>query len=165
MFNRILDMNRIQKNYQDKINQKINGFYNIIKFSFEVFPPKDLILEEKLWASICCLKELHPSFFSVTYGANSGEREKTYDITQKIRNKTHILTSPHLTCAGLTATELQKIAEYYWNHGIQSVVALRGDINSNSYKHTMYAVDLVVLLKKVANFDISVAVYPELHPE
>ncbi|MDE5285781.1 MAG: methylenetetrahydrofolate reductase, partial [Buchnera aphidicola] len=71
----------------------------------------------------------------------------------------------HLTCVNTSPSELQSIAEKYWCNGIKSIVALRGDAPEKCYKHKMYALDLVLLLKKIADFDISVAAYPELHPE
>lgn len=158
-------MNFFNRYHQDIINEKKENISNIIQCSFEFFPPKNLILEEKLWMSIAHLSKLKPSFFSVTYGANSGEREKTYDVVKKIHLETKITTAPHLTCVDSTFSDLQKIAENYWKNGIKSIVALRGDTQKKDYKHKMYAVDLVILLKKIANFDISVAAYPERHPE
>lgn len=158
-------MNFFSEYHKEIINQKLENMRNSINCSFEFFPPKNSFLEKNLWSSIKRLSELKPKFFSVTYGANSGEREKTYDIVKKIYKKTGIITAAHLTCIDSTPVELKKIAENYWENGIKSIVALRGDTLEKNYKHNMYALDLVVLLKKIANFDISVAAYPELHPE
>ncbi len=151
--------------HQDIINQKMENLRNIMKCSFEFFPPKNLMLEETLWSSVKQLSKLKPNFFSVTYGANNGEYKKTYDIVKKINNKTGINTAAHLTCINSTPDRLKKIAKHYWDNGIQSIIALRGDTLEKNHKHKIYALDLVVLLKKIANFDISVAAYPELHPE
>ncbi|WAI18229.1 MAG: methylenetetrahydrofolate reductase [Buchnera aphidicola (Acyrthosiphon caraganae)] len=151
--------------HKDIVNQKLENVRNNIQCSFEFFPPKSSSLEENLWISVKHLTRLRPKFFSVTYGANSGEREKTYDIVKKIYEKTGVITAAHLTCVNSTSDELKKIAQNYWKNGIKSIVALRGDTLNKNYKHTMYALDLVVLLKKVADFDISVAAYPECHPE
>ncbi|QFQ31902.1 methylenetetrahydrofolate reductase [Buchnera aphidicola] len=151
--------------YQDIMNQKLNNLNNKIQCSFEFFPAKSIDLEKKLLSSAVKLSQLQPFFFSVTYGANSGERKKTYDIVKKIHQKTGIVTAPHLTCVDSTPDELEKIAKFYWENGIRSVFALRGDSYNTDHPHTMYAYDLVVLLKKIADFDISVAAYPETHPE
>ncbi|CAL4318267.1 5,10-methylenetetrahydrofolate reductase [Buchnera aphidicola (Protaphis terricola)] len=159
-------MNFLKNKYhEDIINQKLNNLNTIIQCSFEFFPPKNINLEKKLFSSIEQLIQLKPFFFSVTYGANSGERKKTYDTVKKIYNKTGVITTPHLTCVDSTPNELKEIAKFYWENGIRSIFALRGDSNNINYQHKMYAFDLVYLLKKVANFDISVAAYPEIHPE
>lgn len=158
---------RFSKNkyHKDIIDHKLNNLNKKIKYSFEFFPPKNIDLEEKLFSSVIKLNELKPFFFSVTYGANSGEREKTYKIVKKIHEKTGVITAPHLTCVDSSPIELEKIAKFYWKNGIRSIFALRGDSNNTDHSHRMYAYDLVVLLKKIANFDISVAAYPEIHPE
>ncbi|QIQ41667.1 MAG: methylenetetrahydrofolate reductase [Buchnera aphidicola (Microlophium carnosum)] len=158
-------MNMFAEYHQDIMNQKLENIRNSIQCSFEFFPPKNDFLEKNLWSSVKRLSKLKPKFFSVTYGANTGEREKTYDIVKKIYKKTGVVTAAHLTCVDSTPIELKKIAEHYWKNGIKSIVALRGDTLEKNYKHNMYALDLVILLKKIANFDISVAAYPELHPE
>lgn len=158
-------MNFLNNYHQDIINQKLENLRNNVKCSFEFFPPKSTNAEEKLFSTVLKLSKLKPFFFSVTYGANSGERQNTYNIVQKIYKKTGITTAPHLTCVDAKFDELKKIAKFYWDNGIRSIVALRGDASQKAYQHKMYAVDLVLLLKKVANFDISVAAYPEMHPE
>jgi len=158
-------MTIINQYHQDIVKKKLKNLNDIIKCSFEFFPPKNLISEEKLWSVVFKLSQLKPFFFSVTYGANSGEREKTFNIVKRIYEKTSITTAPHLTCVDSTLDELKEIAKCYWDNGIRSIVALRGDAPQKKYRHKIYAVDLVLLLKKVANFDISVAAYPEKHPE
>ncbi|QFQ32791.1 methylenetetrahydrofolate reductase [Buchnera aphidicola (Aphis fabae)] len=153
------------KYHKDIIDQKLNNLNKKMKYSFEFFPPKNIDSENKLFNSVIKLNELKPFFFSVTYGANSGEREKTYKIVKKIHEKTGVITAPHLTCVDSTTLELEKIAKFYWENGVRSIFALRGDSNDKYHLHEMYACDLVILLKKIADFDISVAAYPETHPE
>ena len=111
------------------------------------------------------LSNLKPKFVSVTYGANSGERDRTHSIIKGIKDRTGLEAAPHLTCIDATPDELRTIARDYWNNGIRHIVALRGDLPPGSGKPEMYASDLVTLLKEVADFDISVAAYPEVHPE
>lgn len=122
-------------------------------------------MEQTLWNSIDRLSSLKPKFVSVTYGANSGERDRTHSIIKGIKDRTGLEAAPHLTCIDATPAELRIIARDYWNNGIRHIVALRGDLPPGSGKPEMYASDLVTLLKEVADFDISVAAYPEVHPE
>ena len=102
---------------------------------------------------------------SVTYGANSGERDRTHDVVKRIQQQTGVTAAPHLTCVDASAEELKQIARDYWDSGIRRIVALRGDLPKGVEKTDMYASDLVALLKDVHDFDISVAAYPEKHPE
>ncbi|HCW6923102.1 TPA: methylenetetrahydrofolate reductase, partial [Escherichia coli] len=136
-----------------------------INVSFEFFPPRTSEMEQTLWNSIDRLSSLKPKFVSVTYGANSGERDRTHSIIKGIKDRTGLEAAPHLTCIDATPAELRIIARDYWNNGIRHIVALRGDLPPGSGKPEMYASDLVTLLKEVADFDISVAAYPEVHPE
>lgn len=148
----------------DALNQKITELRDI-QVSFEFFPPKTEKMEETLWQSVERLAPLKPAFMSVTYGANSGERDRTHDIVKRIHKQTGINAAPHLTCVDATPEELKRIAQDYWDNGIRKIVALRGDLPDGVTKTDMYAVDLVKLLKDVADFDIAVAAYPEVHPE
>lgn len=102
---------------------------------------------------------------SVTYGANSGERDRTHDVVKRIQAETGINTAPHLTCVDATKDEIVNIAKDYWASGIRRIVALRGDLPPGINKPDMYASDLVALLKSVEDFDVSVAAYPEVHPD
>lgn len=136
-----------------------------INVSFEFFPPRTSEMEQTLWNSIDRLSSLKPKFVSVTYGANSGERDRTHSIIKGIKDRTGLEAVPHLTCIDATRDELRTIAQDYWHNGIRHIVALRGDLPPGSGKPDMYASDLVTLLKDVADFDISVAAYPEVHPE
>ncbi|MBL4829825.1 MAG: methylenetetrahydrofolate reductase [Aliivibrio sp.] len=149
----------------DSLNQNIAELGDNINVSFEFFPPSSEKMEETLWSSIHRLKSLKPKFVSVTYGANSGERDRTHSIIKEIKDQTGLVAAPHLTCIDASRDELKSIAKDYWNSGIRNIVALRGDLPPNSGKPEMYATDLVELLKKEADFDISVAAYPEVHPE
>ena len=150
---------------RDALNQSLAEFQGQINVSFEFFPPRTSEMEQTLWNSIDRLSNLKPKFVSVTYGANSGERDRTHSIIKGIKDRTGLEAAPHLTCIDATPDELRTIARDYWNNGIRHIVALRGDLPPGSGKPEMYASDLVTLLKEVADFDISVAAYPEVHPE
>ena len=150
---------------RDALNQSLAEVQGQINVSFEFFPPRTSEMEQTLWNSIDRLSSLKPKFVSVTYGANSGERDRTHSIIKGIKERTGLEAAPHLTCIDATPDELRTIARDYWNNGIRHIVALRGDLPPGSGKPEMYASDLVTLLKEVADFDISVAAYPEVHPE
>ena len=150
---------------RDALNQSLAEVQGQINVSFEFFPPRTSEMEQTLWNSIDRLSSLKPKFVSVTYGANSGERDRTHSIIKGITDRTGLEAAPHLTCIDATPDELRTIARDYWNNGIRHIVALRGDLPPGSGKPEMYASDLVTLLKEVADFDISVAAYPEVHPE
>lgn len=150
---------------RDALNQSLAEVQGQINVSFEFFPPRTSEMEQTLWNSIDRLSSLKPKFVSVTYGANSGERDRTHSIIKGIKDRTGLEAAPHLTCIDATPAELRIIARDYWNNGIRHIVALRGDLPPGSGKPEMYASDLVTLLKEVADFDISVAAYPEVHSE
>ncbi|EOS94658.1 methylenetetrahydrofolate reductase [Erwinia tracheiphila] len=152
-------------NQREALNQNLAELNGQINVSFEFFPPGTSEMEHTLWASIDRLSSLKPKFVSVTYGANSGERNRTHSIIKGIKERTGLEAAPHLTCVDATRNELRAIAEDYWRNGIRHIVALRGDLSASSDKPTMYGVDLVALLREVGDFDISVAAYPEVHPE
>ena len=142
-----------------------------VEVSFEFFPPHTDKMEETLWASVQRLKDLNPSFVSVTYGADGSTRQRTHAAVERIIKETDLTAAPHLTCIGASRGEIDDIAREYWDMGIRHIVALRGDApkDADSYEpHAdgyAYASDLVAGLRKVADFDISVAAYPEVHPE
>ncbi|MCV2140683.1 methylenetetrahydrofolate reductase [Escherichia coli] len=150
---------------RDALNQSLAEVQGQINVSFEFFPPRTSEMEQTLWNSIDRLSSLKPKFVSVTYGANSGERDRTHSIIKGIKDRTGLEAAPHLTCIDATPDELRTIARDYWNNGIRHIVALRGDLPPGSGKPEIYASDLVTLLKEVADFDISVAAYPGVHPE
>ena len=158
-------MSFFHANQREALNQSLAEVQGQINVSFEFFPPRTSEMEQTLWKSIDRLSSLKPKFVSVTYGANSGERDRTHSIIKGIKDRTGLEAAPHLTCIDATPDELRTIARDYWNNGIRHIVALRGDLPPGSGKPEMYASDLVTLLKEVADFDISVAAYPEVHPE
>ncbi|EEV7783377.1 methylenetetrahydrofolate reductase [Escherichia coli] len=158
-------MSFFHSSQRDALNQSLAEVQGQINVSFEFFPPRTSEMEQTLWNSIDRLSSLKPKFVSVTYGANSGERDRTHSIIKGIKDRTGLEAAPHLTCIDATPDELRTIARDYWNNGIRHIVALRGDLPPGSGKPEMYASDLVTLLKEVADFDISVAAYPEVHPE
>ncbi|QCO14146.1 methylenetetrahydrofolate reductase [NAD(P)H] [Azospirillum brasilense] len=143
--------------------------------SFEFFPPKTEKMEQSLWQAIQRLAPLSPSFVSVTYGAGGSTRERTHNTVTRIQKETGIPAAAHFTCVGATREEIDAIARTYWDAGIRHLVALRGDppeteggVGGRYVPHPggyAYAADLVAGMKKVADFEISVAAYPESHPE
>lgn len=150
------------------LNQNLFEIAGKVNVSFEFFPPNSAQMETTLWNSVQRLKGLSPKFVSVTYGAGNSTRERTHRIISKIQTETDLTAVPHLTCIGASKSELAEIAQGYWDSGIRHIVALRGDKpegEKESNNTGMYASDLVELLKSVADFEISVAAYPEVHPE
>jgi methylenetetrahydrofolate reductase (NADPH) len=142
-----------------------------IEVSFEFFPPKTEAMTQTLWESIQTLAPLHPRFVSVTYGAGGSTRERTHQTVERILRETDLTPAAHLTCVGATREEVDRIARDYWELGVRNLVALRGDPSEPGAKYQPHpggyknAAELVAGLKKVAPFDISVAAYPEVHPE
>ena len=142
-----------------------------IGVSFEFFPPGDAAMEATLWKSLERLAPLGPRFVSVTYGADGSTRERTHHLVTRIQGETSLTGAPHLTCVGASRGEILDIARKYWDQGIRHIVALRGDPpqGQTGWKPHPdgfhYAADLVEGLAGVGNFDISVAAYPERHPE
>lgn len=144
---------------------------NSVDVSFEFFPPKNEAMEKTLWSSIEHLAVLKPRFVSVTYGADGSTRERTHAAVERILTQTDLTAAPHLTCVGARREEIDDIAREYWDMGVRHLVALRGDPPKDvaDYKpHPdgyAYASDLVAGLKKIADFEVAVAAYPEVHPE
>lgn len=143
-----------------------------INVSFEFFPPKTPKMEENLWKAIRRLEPLAPEFVSVTYGAGGSTRERTHTTVSRILNETALKPAAHLTCVDATKAEVDAVAQAYWDAGVRHIVALRGDPAEGvgqQYTPTPggyeNAADLVAGLKKIGNFEISVAGYPETHPE
>ena len=139
--------------------------------SFEFVPPNTEAMEATLWQSIERLAGLEPRFVSVTYGADGSTRERTHAAVARIIKETDLTPAPHLTCIDASRGEIDEIAREYWNMGVRHLVALRGDAPKDGGPYRphadgyAYAADLVEGLRKVADFDISVAAYPEVHPE
>lgn len=142
-----------------------------VQVSFEFFPPKTLEMEAVLWQAIGKLAPLKPRFVSVTYGADGSTRDRTHRIVSRIVSETGLVSAPHLTCVGAARSEIQDVARLYRDEGIRHIVALRGDPPQGATRYDphpggyAYAADLVHGLREVADFDISVAAYPEGHPE
>lgn len=137
--------------------------------SFEFFPPRTEALEQQLWACITRLAPLLPRFVSVTYGAGGSTRERTHATVAQLARETDLLPAAHLTCVGATRQEVDQVARAYWEAGVRHIVALRGDAAPGTAyaPHPggyAYAADLVAGLRRVADFEISVAAYPETHP-
>jgi methylenetetrahydrofolate reductase (NADPH) len=143
--------------------------------SFEFFPPGDDSMAQQLWSSIQRLAPLEPRFVSVTYGADGSTRTRTHECVMRILRETKLRVAPHLTCVAASRDEVLGIAQEYWRQGVRDLVALRGDAPAGAAgadgrycPHPdgfAYASDLVGGLKQVGNFDMSVAAYPEGHPE
>ncbi len=145
--------------------------------SFEFFPPSDDAMTRQLWSAVQRLAPLRPDFVSVTYGADGSTRSRTHECVLRILRETELAVAPHLTCVGASREEVLGIAQDYWRNGVRQMVALRGDlpggaapggtapgaaVDGGGFK---YAAELVLGLKQTANFEISVAAYPEGHPE
>jgi methylenetetrahydrofolate reductase (NADPH) len=141
-----------------------------VSVSFEFFPPKTDKMQQSLWECIERLAPLAPQFVSVTYGAGGTTRERTHETVVRIARETALKPAAHLTCVGHSKGEVDDIARRYWDEGIRHIVALRGDMpDGQAYvAHSQgyaYAADLVSGLKRIADFEISVAAYPETHPD
>jgi methylenetetrahydrofolate reductase (NADPH) len=148
---------------------------NPVTVSFEFFPPSDATMGQQLWESVQRLAPLQPNFVSVTYGADGSTRNRTHECVLRILRETNLVVAPHLTCVGASRAEVLRIAQDYWRHGVRHLVALRGDAPASQLSADgryiphpdgfAYASDLVKGLNEVGKFDISVAAYPEGHPE
>ncbi|MBV8394152.1 MAG: methylenetetrahydrofolate reductase, partial [Alphaproteobacteria bacterium] len=143
-----------------------------LKVSFEFSPPKTEAAEQMLWQTVNRLTPLSPTFFSVTYGAGGSTRQRTHETVARLKKETGIDAAAHLTCVAATQGEIDDVARAYWDAGIRHIVALRGDppggmggkysVHPGGYEN---AAALVAGLKKIAPFQISVAGYPEKHPD
>jgi methylenetetrahydrofolate reductase (NADPH) len=143
-----------------------------IDVSFEFFPPKTAAMEETLWRSIRRLEPLRPKYVSVTYGAGGSTRERTHATVARILRETTLKPAAHLTCVCATREEVDQIIRDYWDLGVRHIVALRGDPPEGvgkRYEPTpggyINAADLCAGIKKIAPFEVSVAGWPEKHPE
>lgn len=139
-------------------------------FSFELFPPRNEGEEEQLWRSLDQLSALAPRFVAVTYGAGGSTQERTHKVVERLLHDTSIVPAAHLTCVGASRAEVDAVAERYWDAGVRHIVALRGDApRGQRYQpHPAgyaYAADLVAGLRRIGDFEISVAAYPEGHTE
>lgn len=147
------------------------GLAGDIDVSFEFFPPKNAAMEESLWQVVQQLAPLAPRFVSVTYGAGGSTRERTHATVARIIAEARLPAAAHLTCVDASRAEINAVAEQYWEAGVRHIVALRGDMGEPGAPFTAHpdgyadAADLVAGLLRIAPFDISVAAYPEVHPD
>lgn len=148
-----------------------SGLPGDIDVSFEFFPPKTEKMGETLWRSLETLKPLDPRFVSVTYGAGGTTRERTHEQVVQIQREAAIPAAAHLTCVNATREEVNQVAQHYWDSGIRHIVALRGDPPEGNAAYKPHpggyanAVELIAGLKEIADFEISCAAYPEVHPD
>ena len=148
-----------------------SGLHGDIEVSFEFFPPKTEKMSETLWESVKTLEPLDPRFVSVTYGAGGSTRERTHEAVRRIVGETDIPAAAHLTCVQATREEVDDVAREYWAEGVRHIVALRGDAPDGADGYSPHpggyenAADLIAGLKRIADFEISVAAYPEVHPD
>ncbi|HEY7852092.1 MAG TPA: methylenetetrahydrofolate reductase, partial [Caulobacteraceae bacterium] len=143
-----------------------------LKVSFEFSPPKTPEAEESLWQAIRRLEPLNPEFVSVTYGAGGSTRERTHRTVMRMLAETTLAPAAHLTCVDASRAEVDEIIEDYWKAGIRHIVALRGDPpgalggayepRADGYAH---ATELAAAIAQVAPFEVSVGLYPQIHPE
>ena len=142
-----------------------------LEVSFEFFPPKSDAMDAQLWDAVRTLEPLGPRFVSVTYGAGGSTRERTHATVERLVRETALTPAAHLTCVGASRGEIDDIARCYWDCGVRHIVALRGDPPEPGTPYAPHAegyanaAELVAGLKQVAPFEISVAAYPEVHPE
>ena len=145
------------------------------KISFEFFPPKNLKMYQSLWNTLNKLKIFYPEFVSITYGAGGSTRQRTHDTIKKFTYRPSIKPIPHLTCIGDTKDSIKKLAINYWDIGIKSIVVIRGDPENIKLSKKRkfitfpdgytYSSELIGDLKKIRDFEIIIAVFPEKHPE
>tara|TARA_B100000035_G_scaffold114962_1_gene97387 strand:+ start:66 stop:914 length:849 start_codon:yes stop_codon:yes gene_type:complete len=140
---------------------------NNINVSFEFFPPKNKVSIDSLWSNIRRLEPLQPKFISVTYGAGGSTRENTHKLVKEIKKETSLTPAAHLTCIDTSVKEIERIADDYWHNNIKHIVALRGDAPKvkQGKNELKFATDLIKVLKKKFDFEITVSAYPEKHPD
>ena len=170
-----LTMNQMREAQRAIEEPLFSGLSGDITASFEFFPPKSEKMEAKLWEAVQELKPLNPDFVSVTYGAGGSTRERTHNTVARIIAEAGLPAAAHLTCVGASKAEIRGVAEHYWEAGVRHIVALRGDMpNENNGPGAPFvahpegyagAAELVAGLKEIADFEISVAAYPETHPD
>ncbi len=142
-----------------------------VSVTFEFFPPKTQQMEQNLWIAIEKLAPLQPQFVSVTYGAAGSTRERTHATVKRILQESNLTPAAHLTCVGASRAEVDQVVRHYWAAGVRHIVALRGDPPEREQRFQPHpdgyanAAELVAGLRRLADFDITVAAYPEVHPE
>jgi methylenetetrahydrofolate reductase (NADPH) len=143
-----------------------------LSVSFEFFPPKPGDGEVAFWQTIRRLESINPSFVSVTYGAGGTTQDRSLATVRRIAQETTLAPAAHLTCVGTPKDELNEIIQKFWDSGVRHIVALRGDppagVGTKFTPHPQgyrNAADLVRGIREIADFQVSVAAYPEKHPE
>lgn len=143
-----------------------------ITVSFEFFPPKSGEAEAAFWPILKRLETINPEFVSVTYGAGGTTRDRTLNTLKHIRNETTLNPMAHLTCVGASKDEVNAVIRDNWNAGVRQILALRGDppggVGHRFEPHPQgyrNAADLVRGIREIADFEVTVAAYPEKHPE
>ena len=143
-----------------------------LELSFEFFPPKTDVMEARFWDSVGRLAHLNPRFVSVTYGAGGSTRERTLRLVKAVKADTGVDAAAHLTCVGASRAEVDAVIRGYRDAGIKRIVALRGDppegVGQPFVPHPegyRSAAELVAGIRAIGDFDVSVAAYPEKHPQ
>lgn len=142
-----------------------------VELSIEVFPPKTPEASTRLWRNLELFSAARPRFISVTCGAGGSGQDGTFPLVLGVRDRFALPVAAHLTCAADSCAGVDAIARRYWDHGIRHIVALRGDPPTVGDRYVPrddgygYASDLVAGLKRIADFEVSVGCYPEVHPE
>ena len=140
-----------------------------LKFSFEFFPPRTPPMERRLWRAMGQLERLEPAFYSMTYGALGSAQQISVDTAIAMHRESPVPLAAHLTCADAEAADVMQVVQQYYDAGIRRIVALRGDAVSDEHGRERYAfpsaVELVAALRLFGDLDISVAAYPEVHPQ
>lgn len=167
----ILPLDQMQEASRALAAPLFAGLAGDCDISFEFFPPKTEKMEEQLWDAVVTLAPLAPRFVSVTYGAGGSTRERTHSTVARIIKETGIPAAAHLTCVEASKDEIREVAEAYWEAGVRHIVALRGDPPVAGQAFAPHpqgyanAAELVAGLREIAPFEISVAAYPETHPD
>ncbi len=156
---------------QRRPQSKVASLRKDISVSFEFFPPSTERAGVTLWQSIERLASLQPKFVSVTYGAGGTTRERTHATVKRIVDETRLTPAAHLTCVSASKGEVDEIVDAYWEAGVRHIVALRGDPPGGADKFFPHpqgyrnAAELVDGIKRRHDFQVSVAAFPEVHPE
>jgi methylenetetrahydrofolate reductase (NADPH) len=142
---------------------------NPVQISYEFFPPRNPDMARRLWRTVGQLERYNPSFFSMTYGALGSAKQISIDTAIELHNESSVSVAAHLTCGEASAEEVDQVAYQFHQKGLRRIVALRGDStideqNNNNEKCYQSVAELIQGLKKIGEFDISVAAYPEVHP-
>lgn len=167
----ILSLDQMQESSRALAAPLFAGLPGDAEISFEFFPPKSEKMEVQLWDAIVTLAPLVPRFVSVTYGAGGSTRERTHATVTRIIVEAGIPAAAHLTCVDASRDDIRQVAEAYWNAGVRHIVALRGDPPAAGQAFSPHpdgyanAAELVAGLQDIAPFEISVAAYPETHPD